>query len=137
MDRFVAVALAFILASCAEPRGVTRTPALPPGPAVDVVMQNEDPNAKVTSEEVRAIFRPAAEPMQRCLAGKSGKITIRLTNRDGVLHAEIEPASSLDPTARACVLDALSTVWLEATGSNVGGPSVPPPGFASLLTIAW
>jgi hypothetical protein len=52
-----------------------------------------------------------------------------------MLH--VEPGQSLDPTTGHCALEALSTIDLEPTGGNVGGPTVPPSGFTSLITISW
>lgn len=90
-----------------------------------------------SADDVSTMFRTAGEPVRRCVGGGSGKITFRVTNQDGVLHVTPEPAASLDPRAQACAMDALSAIWLEETGSNVGGPAVPPPGFVSLVTVAW
>jgi hypothetical protein len=90
-----------------------------------------------TASELRAIFQPALEPVRRCLAGSAGKLNVRLTNRSGGLEISVAPGESLSPTARACVLEALTAVYLEATGANVGGPGLPPSGFTSLVSVSW
>lgn len=89
-------------------------------------------------ERVQTIFRPAVEPLKHCLTrSAAGKINLRVTSTDGVLKLRVEPAASLDPTARECALEALTTVYLEQTGSNVGGVSIPPSNFTSMLTLSW
>ena len=47
----------------------------------------------------------------------------------------IEPGSSLDPTLRDCVLQALSTIDVPESGANgaVSGAS----GFTSLIAVSW
>lgn len=109
-------------------------PASPPPPAPRLDATETE---GASPEKVRAIFQPAAEALHRCSRGQTGKLTMRVTNRAGTLQVDAQPGASLDPTLRACAQDALSAVWLEETGSNVGGPAVPPPGFVSLITVTW
>jgi hypothetical protein len=87
---------------------------------------------------MHAILKPALESVRRCVGDDGGgKLNIQLTNRSGALEVVVEPGQSLDPTARACVLEALTSVYLEQTGSNAGGPAVPPSGFTSMVTVSW
>jgi hypothetical protein len=80
----------------------------------------------------------AAQPhVARCHPGTAGKVEVRLTKEDRATHLHIEPGTSLNPAEGHCVLEALSTVDLEETGGNVGGPAVKPSGFTSLITISW
>lgn len=56
----------------------------------------------------------------------------------GKLAFDVTPATSLDPTERRCVLDALESLnQSESATAWTGGTSVPPTGFTSLLTIEW
>lgn len=89
-------------------------------------------------ERVSAIFGPAAAPIEHCMpAGSRGKIEVRVQSRGGALDVAVVPGASLDPRARACALDALSSVYLEETATNAGTPAVPPSGFTSLLMVSW
>ena len=91
----------------------------------------------IPSERVQTLFRPALSPLQHCFPGSSGKVVIRLTTVKGALAVGFEPSASLDPTMRSCATDALTKVYVQETGSNVGGPAVPPSGFTSLITVSW
>jgi hypothetical protein len=84
-----------------------------------------------------AAFQTARGHLEQCHPGSSGKVNVRVTREGGSTHLHIEPGASLDPSEGHCVLEALSTVELEETGSNVGGPAVKPSGFTSLITISW
>jgi hypothetical protein len=90
-----------------------------------------------TATELRSILRPALEPVRRCVAGSGGKLEVQLTNRRGALEVDARLGESLDPALRSCVLAALTTVYLEASGSNAGGPGVPASSFTSLVTVSW
>jgi hypothetical protein len=83
------------------------------------------------------VYQAAREPLQGCRQSGGGKVNVRITREGGVLHLSVEPGASLDPTARHCVLEALSTVDLEETGGNVGGPTVRPSGFTSRISVSW
>jgi hypothetical protein len=79
----------------------------------------------------------AKTPLQHCHNGAGGKINVRITRKDNATNMSVEPGASLDPEARHCVLEALSTLGLEETGGNVGGPGGKPSGFTSLITLSW
>jgi hypothetical protein len=88
-------------------------------------------------ELVAHVYEAAREPLQGCRQSGGGKVNVRITRSEGLFHLSVEPGASLDPTARHCVLEALSTVDLEETGGNVGGPTIRPSGFTSLITVSW
>jgi hypothetical protein len=88
-------------------------------------------------ELVAHVYEAAREPLQGCRQSGGGKVNVRITRREGLFHLSVEPGASLDPSARHCVLEALSTVDLEETGGNVGGPTIRPSGFTSLITVSW
>lgn len=92
----------------------------------------------VSPGALQARLAPAAEPLHRCIPGRSpGKIILRVAKRDGVLSVIPVPGVTLDDAGRSCVFEALSRVELTETGSNTGGVSIPPSGFTSLVTVAW
>jgi hypothetical protein len=143
------VPTAFLCAACAAP-----TEAKPPEapPVVVLTATPIDAGSVVAPEAVHLavteatglptalvarVYEAAREPLQGCRQAGGGKVDVRITRRDGLFHLSVEPGASLDPSARHCVLEALSTVDLEETGGNVGGPTVRPSGFTSLITVSW
>jgi len=80
---------------------------------------------------------PARERLRQCLPGSNGKVNVLVTQRENSIHLGFEPGESLDPTAKDCMLEALSTVDLEETGTNVGGTSYTPTGYTSIIQISW
>ncbi len=86
---------------------------------------------------VAQAYQAAREPLQSCQQSGGGKVNVRITRQEGRFHLSVEPGASLDPSARHCVLEALSTVELEDTAGNVGGPAIKPSGFTSLITVSW
>lgn len=83
---------------------------------------------------------PALSPtlhrqLEACHGSSGGKLRVRVRREGGRLSFEAEPSASLDPTERACVLDALRRAEVEQALST--GANVPPTGFTSLLTIEW
>lgn len=52
----------------------------------------------------------------------------------GKLAFDVASGSSLDPTERQCVLEALSTLEVDESATAWTGISIPPSGFTSLLT---
>jgi len=77
------------------------------------------------------------ERLRPCLPGSEGKVNVVLTRRDDVVHLSFAPDASLDPRTRDCVLETLSTVDLEDVGNNVGGTSIPPTGYTSVIQVSW
>lgn len=124
----------FVLAMVA---GVALGCSSPPKPAPATPRMEATETVGLPPQQVQSMFRSAAEPIQRCAPGSSGKITVRVLRVDGALRVEAAPGASLDPVVQRCILDALSSVPLSETGSNVGGPAVPPPGFVSHVTVSW
>jgi hypothetical protein len=125
------LALVTILLACSRPAPVTTTNAtLERGLSVEKA-------DGVEPERVQRMVAPAVDPLKHCMPGSSGKINIDVRRIEGKLELDVEPSPSLDPTARACALAALSKVQLEETGSNAGGVSVPPTNFTSILRLTW
>jgi hypothetical protein len=92
----------------------------------------------ISPARVAEAIRPVRDRLTRCLPGSGGKIEIRIVRApDGTLKLSVEPGLSIDPTAKDCVLETLSTVELEEAGSNVGGTSLPPTGYTTLIQISW
>lgn len=91
----------------------------------------------VSAAQITPLIQPAKEPLGRCHTGGGGKINVRVTRKDNATILSIAPGTSLDPRAQHCVLEALSTLGLEETGGNVGGPTPKPSGFTSLITVSW
>lgn len=92
-----------------------------------------------SASEAEALVAPARPRLESCHQGQGtdGKLRIRVHESDGKLAFEVQPDSSLDPTEKQCVLDALSKLN-DPTLTNLSyGPSVPPTGFTSLITIEW
>lgn len=89
------------------------------------------------SHEVEALFAPVRGRIEECRKASGGKLQLRVRNSGGKLAYEILPGSSLDPTQRQCVLDALAEVHPDANSTVWSGASVPPTGFTSLMTIEW
>jgi hypothetical protein len=104
------------------------------GGRVQVVVKRA---AGALDTESSAAFQAAGPHLEHCHPGNAGKVEVRITKQDRATHLHIEPGASLDPVEGHCVLEALSTVDLEETGGNVGGPAVKPSGFTSLITISW
>ncbi len=111
----------------AAPRVVTTTSAT----RMDVTQADG-----ISSERVRELLAPATGRLRRCVPEGGRALALRVTSEDGVLRVAPASGSASDATS-ACVAAALSSVHLEPTGSNSGGPAVPPTGFTSLITVEW
>lgn len=90
-----------------------------------------------TGDQTAALFTPSVPSIEGCRGATGGKLILRLRADHGRIVGDPQTGSSVDPTARQCVLDALSAVHVD-DASNVG-PNAPvkPMGFTSLLTIEW
>jgi hypothetical protein len=84
----------------------------------------------------RAIFAPVPRAIRECHPGSGGVIRMTLTAADGRAEYKVEPATSLGPRARRCVLEALSTVEIEGISGDAS-PSARPPGFTALFRFEW
>jgi hypothetical protein len=105
-----------------------------PKPAAGVQLSVTETNG-VEPAAVGQIYASAREALGHCRQPGGGTVYVRVQKQGPSLHMKIEPGATLDPLAHRCVLEALSTVDLPDTGSNGGGPAVPPSGFTSLLTV--
>lgn len=91
--------------------------------------------------EVEALVEPVRARIEHCRGASGGKVTIRVRRDPGArgrLAFDVAPGTSLDPTERKCVLDALNALQEnESSTAWTGGAAIPPSGFSSLLTIEW
>jgi hypothetical protein len=122
----------------APPPGTAVAPAAPSPPerpgGVQLVVgeaQGVDPAA------VGRMYGAAREALAHCPKGGGGSVRVKVVKQGASMHMNIEPGATLDPRSHDCVLESLSTVELPDTGGNAGGPTTPPSGFTSLLTISW
>ena len=156
LERFVVVGL-LALAACGGEKASSfgSISSLPPtgpieaGAAPPITGQNvagpkkERVHLEVTKaqggldNESSAAVEAARPHLEHCHPGSGGKIAVQVTKQARATYMSVVPGESLDPTAGHCVLEALSTVDLPETGSNVGGPAVKPSGFTSLITVSW
>jgi len=90
-----------------------------------------------TSDELGAVFEPALDRLETCRRGSGGKVMVRVKSSAGKTRFDVEPGSSLDPTERRCVLEALSQSNVDEGATLNQGGTVRPTGFTSLITIAW
>lgn len=91
----------------------------------------------VPRERVEKIFARAPIAVQRCAHGTEGKISLRVSTRDGALHVDVLPGAALDQSTLDCARDALRAIYDEENASTAGGPNVPPSGFTSIVTVSW
>ncbi len=88
-------------------------------------------------QEVEALFAPARGRIQECRGASGGKLVVRVREARGKMAFELLPGSSLDPSQKQCVLEALSQVSTKDNAALHGGAGIPPTGFTSVLTIEW
>jgi hypothetical protein len=85
----------------------------------------------------RAVFASVPRALLRdCHPGEGGVIRLTLTAEDGRARYRVEPATSLGPEARRCVLETLSTVEIEGISGDAS-PSARPPGFTAHFRFEW
>lgn len=87
--------------------------------------------------DVETLLAPARSRIEGCRGPSGGKLRIHVRQTAGKLAFDITPDSSLDPKARQCVLDALSTLHADESSTAWSGLYVRPTGFTSLITIEW
>jgi hypothetical protein len=86
---------------------------------------------------VGKVYGEAVESLGHCRQPGGGTVHVSIVKKGKNLQMHIEPGATLNPLAHECVLQALSTVEIPETGGNMGGPTTPPSGFTSLLTLSW
>jgi hypothetical protein len=107
-------------------------PSAPPTPQIEV----KDASGALDPTSA-ARLGPARGALERCRPGNGGKVDVRVSRQERGLLLHVEPGPSLDAIAGHCTLEALSTIDLEPSAGSVGGFSIPPTGFTSLITISW
>ena len=90
----------------------------------------------VQAARASAAFAPARRGLGECHAGTGGVLRLRLAAEGGRAHYTIEPATTLGPAERRCVLEALSTVDVEGISGDAS-PSARPSGFTALIRLEW
>ncbi|WP_394843478.1 hypothetical protein LZC95_41330 [Pendulispora brunnea] len=137
MSRAGVVMISVLLCSaCAS----TTATAPPPSSAAA-----EDPSlvrlpqrkAEDPSKPLSISLESRRDMLRSCLAGSSGKVNVMVTRVDNSIHLGFAPDVSLDPTMRHCLLETLSTVDLEEVGGNVGGTTIKPTGYTSVIQVSW
>jgi hypothetical protein len=90
-------------------------------------------------DQIADLVSPVRSQIERCRGASGGKLLVRVRKvPGGRLAFDVAPGTSLDPTEKRCVLDALNSLpQSESSTAWTGGPAVPPTGFSSLLTIEW
>jgi hypothetical protein len=84
-----------------------------------------------------AAFAPVTQALSQCRTpGTGGVIRLKLVAGEGKAHYAVHPSTSIDPQARRCVLETLSTVDIDGIWSN-GSPSERPPGFTTQFRVEW
>ena len=116
---------------------VAEGPPAPPAPPAPRCRVSVTDTHGCEPNQVEALVAPVRARLEKCRGPKGGKLSIRVRQSPtGKLGFDVE-SSSLDPTEKACVLDALNTIQIDPNSMAWMGPSVPPSGFTSLLTIEW
>lgn len=120
-----------------------RTPEGPPAPGA----HSSAPRCRLTvtkthgcgPHDVQALIEPVRPRIEHCRKMSGGKLMIRVQKAPGgKLAFAVEPGSSLDPTEKRCVLEALSTLNAADESSTAwAGLNVRPTGFTSLITLEW
>lgn len=87
-----------------------------------------------TSDRIGKMLEPTQERVAACVPGRSGVVRIRVENKNGRTEFSIDPDVELDPTARRCILEALSTLQLD---SDDPSKRLGTPGFTSHIVISW
>jgi hypothetical protein len=121
-----------------SPGSASRAPVVegPPRPAPRCRLTATDTEG-CGPRDVEELVAPVRPRLERCRSTSGGKLTVRVRRSAGKLAFDVEPGSSLDPTERQCVLDALASLDADESSTAWAGLNVKPTGFTSLLTIEW
>jgi len=136
----MAVSTASVLAACVACMLCACTPAAPTRSPTTVTGADEGTRAAIEPPAAApSLMEPVRTRVEHCRTTAGGKLLIRVQRAPGgKLAFDVAPGSSLDPTERKCVLEALSTLDIdESSTAWAGGLNVRPTGFTSLLTIEW
>lgn len=152
---FVCFVSASVIACVDKPRGPEPV-AAPTAPTKDPITgiapgaADAGPVSEPRHDHVRLVEKTASEErevkvpantqsqLEACHAKGGGKVRVRITRQGDKRSLAIEPGSSLDPTERHCVLEALQALRDDEIGGSLGsGATVPATGFTSLLTVEW
>ena len=82
-------------------------------------------------------FAPVQEPVERCLPPRPGVLRVRVASEAGRTAVQVAPGSTVDPTTRQCMLDALAFIDVAAVLPAGGTPSADARDFASTVNISW
>jgi hypothetical protein len=109
--------------------------AQPPGRRCRLTVTDTEGCASV---DVETLLEPVRPRLERCHGPVGGKLRVRVRRGAmGKLSFDLQPGSSLDPTERRCLLDALATLDVDESAPAWTGLNVRPTGFTSLITIEW
>lgn len=120
------------------PPPVTSRPAVPAAPMYvhPVPVLTLEALEGAETARARAAFAPVPATVRECQAGTGQILRLRLVAGEGRAHYSVDPATSLGPQVRRCVLEALSTVDIEGISGDPS-PSARPPGFTAQLKLEW
>jgi len=88
------------------------------------------------AENARVVLAPVPTRVRECRAGPGQFLRLRLVAGSGKAHYSMDPTTSLDPQLRRCVLEALSTVDIDAISGDAS-PSARPSGFTAQFRLEW
>jgi hypothetical protein len=108
----------------------------PPVLVLEGLTLGEQPGSDAEAARTRAAFARATPVLERCAPGAGGIIRLTLTGDRERARYAVQPSTSLGPTERRCVLEALSTVEIEGISGDAS-PSARPSGFTAHLRIEW
>jgi hypothetical protein len=86
-----------------------------------------------SSDALGRMLEPTQERVAACVPGTSGVIRVQVDSDRGRTVITIEPGIDLDPAARRCILEALSTMDVDDDPSKRLGPG----GFTTHVLISW
>jgi hypothetical protein len=128
---------ALLCSACANTTATA--PPASPGAVEDPSLVRIQP--KAAPEEPPKPFSVSLESrrdmLRSCLQGSSGKVNVVVTREENAVHLGFAPDVSLDPRMRHCLLETLSTVDLEEVGGQVGGTTIKPTGYTSIIQVSW